>query len=232
LPICQVSRPQRQCSKNKDRSVAIARVRQRPFAGHCPFGIWELAVPIVHEQALLAVLYIGHFRTSQPLAEVNGVSYAGALPPLLTAPLKRRLRRAAATLAHTIEALVSNWHRRGGSLQAAHPPEFYRDATIRYIDTHFSQPVCLSDYAAQLHLHPNHLGKTIRQTFGRGFLDLLRERRLEEARLLLRITDQPITQIAFSCGFTDSNYFSTVFHHHTGFAPRNYRDWEARQARR
>jgi len=52
------------CSKNKERSVAIARVRQRPFAGHCPFGIWELAVPIVHEHTLLAVLYVGHFRTS------------------------------------------------------------------------------------------------------------------------------------------------------------------------
>ena len=78
----------------------------------------------------------------------------------------------------------------------------------------------------------NHLGKTIRRTFGRGFLDLLRDRRLEEARLLLRITDQPTTQIAFSRGFTDSNYFSTIFHHHTGLAPRDYRDREARQARR
>ena len=153
------------------------------------------------------------------------------MPTRLTAPLKRRIRRAAATLAHTIEAMVSDWHRRGGSLQAAHSPEFYRDATIRYIDTHFSQPVRLGDYAAQLRLHPNHLGKTIRRTFGRGFLDLLRDRRLEEARLLLRITDQPITQIAFSCGFTDSNYFSTIFHQHTGFAPRDYRDREAREAR-
>jgi AraC-like DNA-binding protein len=188
-------------------------------------------VPVLYEGTLLAVLYVGHFRTSQHLANINGVSHGGPLPTRLTAPLKRRIRRAATTLAHTIEAMVSNWHRCGGSLQAAHPPEFYRDATIRYIDTHFSQPVCLGDYAAQLGLHPNHLGKTIRRTFDRGFLDLLRDRRLEEARLLLRITDQPVTQIAFSCGFTDSNYFSTVFRQHAGMAPRNYRNLEARKAR-
>ena len=40
---------------------------------------------------------------------------------------------------------------------------------------------------------------------------------------MLRSSDKSITEIAFDCGFTDSNYFSMKFHRHLGMTPREYR---------
>ena len=42
------------------------------------------------------------------------------------------------------------------------------------------------------------------------------------AQELIDTTDLPITEIAFRCGFPDSNYFSTVFKRITQLAPSQY----------
>lgn len=47
--------------------------------------------------------------------------------------------------------------------------------------------------------------------------------RLEKAKRFLKYSNESVTQIAFSLGFSDSNYFSTYFKKHTGFSPLTYR---------
>jgi AraC family L-rhamnose operon regulatory protein RhaS len=43
------------------------------------------------------------------------------------------------------------------------------------------------------------------------------------ARLLRAAPQQPITHIAFRCGFRSSQYFATVFREQMGMTPRTYR---------
>ena len=40
---------------------------------------------------------------------------------------------------------------------------------------------------------------------------------------LLRESDKTVTEIAFACGFNDSNYFTSRFHRETGTTPLKYR---------
>jgi AraC-like DNA-binding protein len=40
---------------------------------------------------------------------------------------------------------------------------------------------------------------------------------------LLRETDKTVTEIAFACGFNDSNYFTARFHREVGTTPLKYR---------
>lgn len=47
--------------------------------------------------------------------------------------------------------------------------------------------------------------------------------RLNAAKSLLSNSHLSITEIAYSAGFTDSNYFSNVFKANTGISPREYR---------
>lgn len=80
--------------------------------------------------------------------------------------------------------------------------------------------------------------ETVAQRFGyssRSFSRLFREAtattphnylvklRIGKAMRALRTTDESITDIAFSCGFNDSNYFSYSFSRMTGMAPSEYR---------
>jgi AraC-like DNA-binding protein len=50
--------------------------------------------------------------------------------------------------------------------------------------------------------------------------------RIEQAKMLLRQTDQSIIDIAIQLGFASSQYFSTVFRKHVGIMPTEYRKLE------
>ena len=54
--------------------------------------------------------------------------------------------------------------------------------------------------------------------------------RLIKARHLLRHTDESVTDIAYRCGFGDSNHFSTLFRREFNWSPRDIRQGERRVA--
>ena len=51
--------------------------------------------------------------------------------------------------------------------------------------------------------------------------------RIDHASELLRRTDLPVSEIAFRCGFRDTNYFSLQFKKTTGLSPREFAVLEA-----
>lgn len=55
----------------------------------------------------------------------------------------------------------------------------------------------------------------------------LLEYRLSESAYLLRSTREPVTEIALSCGFSDSNYYARRFRAWAGVTPTQYRKREA-----
>lgn len=59
---------------------------------------------------------------------------------------------------------------------------------------------------------------------------MIRRRILQAGEMLLEGDRRPITEIAFQCGFNDSNYFSRQFRRVTGKSPRDYRGWASSTA--
>ncbi|MCQ2052087.1 MAG: helix-turn-helix transcriptional regulator, partial [Bacteroidaceae bacterium] len=47
--------------------------------------------------------------------------------------------------------------------------------------------------------------------------------RIERAKEMLSKTDRSVFEIAIDVGFTESQYFSTVFKQETGYTPSQYR---------
>jgi AraC family transcriptional activator of pobA len=80
-----------------------------------------------------------------------------------------------------------------------------------------------ADFAAQLNLHVNHLNKSVREITGRTTSQLISERILQEAKVLLKSTDWNIAEIAWSLAFKESNHFSAFFRTHTGLSPAKFR---------
>lgn len=78
-------------------------------------------------------------------------------------------------------------------------------------------------YAAELGVTATHLTRACRATSGRAALELLRERRLYEARRLLSETVTPVQDIASGLGFGSAAYFSRAFHAATGKTPSEFR---------
>lgn len=91
------------------------------------------------------------------------------------------------------------------------------------VERDFRKPLGVADYARALGVTPTHLTRCCKQTCGRSALDLLNDRILFEARVLLRDSDLPVNQIASDLGFASAAYFSRAFQGRTGTTPTAFR---------
>jgi len=215
------------CAENKEKSKRIAGKVRTPFWGCCPYGVWDLAYPVVFQETIAGIFYLGSFREAQPLEAVNGRSYTGPALPTITDSLRSSLLERGRFLSEYFLLTLQDLERDGRLPSLVRGEEAYMELTEQFLAANYHEPVNLQAFASRLGLHPNYLGARIRRATGKSFSTLLREYRVERAEVLLRSTARPITEIAFQCGFTDSNYFSTVFRRARGLSPRRYREMVA-----
>lgn len=79
------------------------------------------------------------------------------------------------------------------------------------------------DYADQLSIHVNYLNKQLKEVTGKTTTELILERIVKEAKILLKHTDWNISEIAYSLGFEEPAHFNHLFKKHTTLSPRAFR---------
>lgn len=79
------------------------------------------------------------------------------------------------------------------------------------------------DYAANLGVTTTHLTRVCRETAGKPATIFIREKTMEEAKFLLKETDQKIGIIAQDLGFKSPAYFTRVFSESEGLSPKSFR---------
>lgn len=108
--------------------------------------------------------------------------------------------------------------RRDGA-EAAAEQDFVTEA-ISYMQAHYAQSVTLREVAAHCAVSYEHLSRTFKKRTGFGFNEYLTLYRLKQAEaLLLGEQDLSVGEIAFRCGFNDSNYFAERFGQIYGLPP-------------
>lgn len=95
------------------------------------------------------------------------------------------------------------------------------------VERDFRSPKGVAAYARELGVTPTHLTRCCRQTCGRSALAMLNDRKLYEARVLLRSTPTPVKDIAAALGFGSAAYFTRNFQAHTGQTPSGFRRFGA-----
>ena len=94
---------------------------------------------------------------------------------------------------------------------------------LNWLAEHFSEEVDWEALASRFSLSLRTLHRQLKQQTGSTPQRYLNRLRLLQARHLLRHSDIRITDIAFQCGFGDSNHFSTLFKREFGLSPRTIR---------
>ena len=92
-----------------------------------------------------------------------------------------------------------------------------------YIYNNYNQKITLEHMADKFHISKSYLSKKFKSVTGFGFKEYLVNVRIKNACTLLLDTNKSITDIAFECGFNDSNYFGDAFRHVKGMSPNKYR---------
>lgn len=80
-----------------------------------------------------------------------------------------------------------------------------------------------ADFAKHLHLHVNHLNKVLKAMTGKTTSQLIANRIVEEAKLMLTNSGLSIGEIAWCLGFDEPNHFSAFFRSRTGITCSEFR---------
>ncbi|MEL6351399.1 MAG: response regulator [Cyanobacteria bacterium J06627_28] len=93
-----------------------------------------------------------------------------------------------------------------------------------YIDDHYQQPINLGDVAQAAGYTPAYLTNLCQSQTGRTVKKWITERRMAQARKLLKETAHSIRQIAGDSGYTDPGYFTRQFRKLHGVTPKVWRN--------
>jgi len=96
---------------------------------------------------------------------------------------------------------------------------------LEYIEEGYASPINLEDLSRITGMSRKYFCRFFREMTHRTPIDYLNYYRIERACVRLIITDLPITEIAFSCGFNDLSYFIKTFRKYKQMAPKQYRKW-------
>ena len=91
------------------------------------------------------------------------------------------------------------------------------------IEATYADPVSAADIARRLGYTPGHLTTLVRRRTGRPLLAWITERRMTEARRLLRETDLPLGVVAARTGLRDASYLVRRFRDRHGVTPEAWR---------
>jgi AraC-like DNA-binding protein/nitrogen-specific signal transduction histidine kinase len=120
------------------------------------------------------------------------------------------------TVAH-IGLALERKHRLSGEAQ-----RLVRKA-MAYIHEHFADPITRRDIAQHVSIAEDYLTFCFRQELGTTPIKYLQRYRVNRAKQLLHESTNSITEIARLVGFSDSGYFSRIFHRETGISPEAFR---------
>lgn len=99
------------------------------------------------------------------------------------------------------------------------------DAAIRYIQNNYNSTIRLAEVAKMLSVSEEHLSRTFKKEITFGFSEYITLIRLQKAEHMLKNEpSRAVTEVAYACGFNDSNYFSYKFKKAYGITPSELRD--------
>ncbi len=96
-------------------------------------------------------------------------------------------------------------------------------SVFQYVDDNLRSRITITDIAASVHLNPVYLTRLFHQYTGLSIQQYIIEKRLSEAKRLLKEGQSP-TDVCFECGFNNYSNFSRTFSKHVKISPRQFQD--------
>ncbi|HEY4964843.1 MAG TPA: helix-turn-helix transcriptional regulator, partial [Puia sp.] len=72
--------------------------------------------------------------------------------------------------------------------------------------------------------HVNHLNRAVKETSEKTTTQIIADRILQEAKILLRHSAWPVSEIAWTLGFTEVTHFNNFFKKHVMQSPLKFRN--------
>lgn len=214
-------------------AVALGEMYRKPFFHTCHVGITELVVPVLCQDRMIAVVFLGQCRlkgeTKTEAILQNAAKFSRdhdqlALLldelPLIDRP---RLLAAGMLLDVALRELIQTGGERLLEMELAADSGNHVGEAVRFIEAHYLEGITAGDVVNALHLHPSYLARLFRASTGRSLTEYIQWTRVQKAKFLLAKTALPISSIALNVGYMNQNYFTRQFSRVEGCTPGEYR---------
>ncbi|NOU96896.1 helix-turn-helix domain-containing protein [Paenibacillus sp. LMG 31456] len=98
-----------------------------------------------------------------------------------------------------------------------------------YVENNYHLDLSLTILGENIGLSPSYLSSIFKETTGMNFVDYINTRRVEQAKIMLRKTNETVVEISDKVGFTNSNTFIRVFKRHEGITPGQFRQMRMKE---
>lgn len=129
----------------------------------------------------------------------------------------------AAIIKCSLTELFAYCIRNKSSQSAANMTNPVIERIIKYISNNYEKNITLESLSKLFKMSSGHLSRLFLNNTGFSIKKYVTIIRIKNAKTMLKCSKKSVSQIAFDCGFNDSNYFSKAFKDKTGLSPLAYR---------
>ena len=216
------------CMQCKSMANATAVNQKTPFCGQCAYGLYEAAVPVVMEQSVMAIVYVGNATIDREFSQkrIQKVCrYTGVSEEKLSDLLGECEQVDSAAELFEIGELVADYLK---MLFEAAPvlktgQHWLVTLMKQYAKEHTEGTLSLREFAVSHQKNAQYIGRLFQQETGMSFSQYCNEVRLKKAAACLVHGNEKIIDIAFACGFLNVSYFNRRFQEKYGMTPTEYR---------
>ena len=217
------------------RLVEILKNRDEPYELNCYLGVREYVFPIrvnnTHICTVSASGYLGDISPKTAMAvchrlNMSNDEFFSLRSTALNSHYNEDKEKLKTYLSILVDMLKSYFEALPETAKYTNELETKNQhllKAINYIKQNFNNPITVEDIANVCFVSPSYLQHIFSKHRGHGINEEITRERLQYAEELLTSTDRQIKDIAYSSGFSNSDYFCTVFKKHYKVSPLKYR---------
>lgn len=222
------------CEKSdKKEAVHLAMQYKEPFFFECHMGMKELVIPLLLENELLGIIFVGQCRIQGDnrynIVQKNAQRLGGDGDKMLQLyeqlPLLSQddLLNVGKILSKFFDAKVLSNRLLAPEILTADSGSSLAYSIKDYIDANYSYNISPKSLAEKFFINASYASRCFSQKHGITLTEYIHKVRIDRARILLQSTNAPVNNIALNVGYIDTNYFSRIFKKQVGVTPKDYR---------
>lgn len=199
----------------------------KPFYGHCLYGIYEAAVPVIIGETVAAIVYVGNAIVDVEQTK-NRIEKVCRYTHVDEQELYGQLEECE-QIDHTdeligIAEIVCDYIKMLYQAEPKKSSQFHwLVSTLKqYADRTFCFNPTLKELSVLYHKNEKYIGRLFKKEMGMTFHQYCLMLRLQKAEALLLKTSDKIINIALECGFNNISYFNRAFKEQYGMTPGEY----------